>query len=464
MLLGAPLLHLSVSAREKPGRNEVHEASNRWPSCDSQSASNDENRVEDIEQVRNPAGASAALRTGLRSQVEGVSSQCLECGTCVRKCGFLQRYGTPKELAARCVAGDPKALEVAYACSLCGLCAAVCPVGLDPSALHLEMRRQMVDLGPGERRGHGALRRYERRGTSRRYSYYWLPEGCDTVFFPGCSLSGTRAGKVLNLLERLQAQVPNLGVVLDCCTKPSHDLGREAFFRAMFGELRQYLTAQGVRRVLVACPSCHKVFRGHGDGLAVSTVYEVLATEGVSPVGEGTRSLTLHDPCAARFEEGVHRAVRTLVAGMGIHVAEMEHAGTQTLCCGEGGAVGGVEPGLATGWAARRAAEAGARRVITYCAGCAERLARRVPTSHVVDLLFEPERALSGKARAARAPFTYWNRLRLKAYLKRLGGAAVTRERTFRVAQDGVPPGFRKAIRLAALAAVVIGLWGLATL
>ncbi len=35
----------------------------------------------------------------------------------------------------------------------------------------------------------------------------------------------------LNLFSK---KIPSVGIVLDCCTKPSHDLGRDDFFNAMF--------------------------------------------------------------------------------------------------------------------------------------------------------------------------------------------------------------------------------------
>ena len=55
----------------------------------------------------------------------------------------------------------------------------------------------------------------------RIFSYYALPEGCNTVFFPGCTLSGTRSEKVILTYQRLKKSIPSLGIVLDCCTKPS---------------------------------------------------------------------------------------------------------------------------------------------------------------------------------------------------------------------------------------------------
>ncbi len=348
---------------------------------------------------------------------------------CVRSCGFLDRHGTPKRLAQEYDPEIRAKAPVPYECSLCGLCGAICPSGVEPAEMLLEMRREVVERGREGLVEHRRIRAYERKGTSKRYSYYALPPGCDTVFFPGCTFSGTRSDKVLKLQAQLEEAIPNLGIVLDCCTKPSHDLGREAYFGAMFGEMRDYLLAQGVRRVLVACPSCHKVFRRYGGGLETLTIYEVLNRGRNGAPVAGT--VTIHDPCVVRLEKHVQASARDLVKGLGLSTAEMEHSGTSTLCCGEGGAVGSVDRDLASRWAARRKAEVDGRRVVTYCAGCAQSLGRHTPTIHLVDLLFEPEVALAGRTRVAKAPLTYWNRLRLKRRLKKRFRGAVTRERTF---------------------------------
>jgi hypothetical protein len=135
---------------------------------------------------------------------------------------------------------------------------------LPRKSLITEMRREAVRRGDGDFPEHGALVAYERRGASRRYSYYALPQACETVFFPGCALSGTRSEKVILACRKLQTIIPTIGIVLDCCMKTSRDLGREAYFAAMFNELKTLLVDHGVKTVLVACPNCYKIFAGYG--------------------------------------------------------------------------------------------------------------------------------------------------------------------------------------------------------
>ena len=144
------------------------------------------------------------------------------------------------------------------------------------------------------------------------------PENLRYGFFPGCSLSGTRSHRVIDTFLQIRRVVPSLGIVLDCCSKPSHDLGRQDHFDAVFGEMRRYLLDNGVKRVLVACPNCYKVFGNYGKELSVESVYEVLATHELSELstsssvrGSTAPQATIHDPCLARWRNS-KASVRTV--------------------------------------------------------------------------------------------------------------------------------------------------------
>jgi len=334
----------------------------------------------------------------------------------VTECTFLRRHGTPKTIADSFDALDQASLSRPFECSLCGLCTAVCPEGLDLGNLFLEMRREAVKRGFGHFPEHAPLVNYERLGASRRFSFYRLPQGCTTVF------------------SLLQSTDPAMGIVFDCCMKPSHSLGRERYATTMFEEMRSYLVEQGVKEVLVGCPNCQVMFDSFGGGLAVRTVYEVLA-ESAIPLEKATGSVTVHDPCVIRNAEPVQRAVRALLRRQGLTVDEMPHNGKTTLCCGLGGGVKMFAPDLAVEAASSRKDEAQGRTIITYCAGCVQALAPQTPTSHLLDLLFAPAQTLAGKKKGAAAPFAYLNRLRLKKRFKKMEGFAVMRERTFSAEQ-----------------------------
>jgi Fe-S oxidoreductase len=358
-----------------------------------------------------------------------IKEKCTECRLCLKECLFLQRYGTPKAIADRYNPVEVEFQYLPFECSLCGLCSAVCPADLNPGAMFLDMRREMVRQGKREFSNYTSLLNYEKRGISKKYTWYGLPRGCDTVLFPGCALPGARPGTVINLYEHLKGKCPSLGIVLDCCTKPSHDLGRQDYFEKVFGEIRGYLLSRGIKTVWVTCPNCYKVFKEYGAPLQVQMVYEVLPGFKSTPSAMNGGTVTVHDPCVIRFDKEIHRSVRDLIESRGTAIEEMDHQETKTLCCGEGGAVGFINPELAQEWGIKRNREAGNRPILTYCSGCVNYLSKRSPTHHLLDFYFAPEATLQDRLKTSKAPFTYWNRLQLKRKFIKMVSAVISRER-----------------------------------
>jgi Fe-S oxidoreductase len=371
-------------------------------------------------------------RQAVDNSIREISEQCVECGICVKQCAFLKKYGTPKKIAADWLSQDNATFAQPFECSLCSLCTAVCPVKIDPRQMFLEMRRHAAANGKADFIKQRRLLNFEKRGTSKRYTFYGLPAGCDTVLFPGCALAGSRPLRVMQLYNHLLDFFPNLGIVLDCCTKPSHDLGRSAYFHAMFAEMQKYLFDHGIKNVLVACPSCHAVFSQYGRKLITRSVYEILAREYWQPESALTaETVTIQDSCVARFENNLQYSVRKLIRARGVSYEDMKHHGEKTLCCGEGGGAHFVAPDLAGNWAKMRKSEVDGKRIITYCAGCAHFLAKVAPTAHLLDLLFDPAATLAGRTHVAKSPFTYVNRLLLKWKFKRKMKYDLCRERIF---------------------------------
>jgi len=197
-----------------------------------------------------------------------VASGCTECRACQVRCAFLRESGTPKDHADH-VLGGGTGMARAFECSLCGLCRSLCPMDLPLPELFLAMRRAALKNGVASLTPYRSLLNYEAIGASSLFRSCALPPGGDTVLFPGCTFPGAHPRTALALYRHLRAANPTLGLVLGCCFKPSHDLGREDFFASRFGTLRATLLSRGVRTVITACPNCFKVFDQYGEALAV---------------------------------------------------------------------------------------------------------------------------------------------------------------------------------------------------
>ncbi len=359
----------------------------------------------------------------LNRSLTEIGEGCTECGSCVQECTYLQSYGTPAAQAAAFQNGTLEP-EVIYSCSLCGLCDVSCPEDLKPTEMFWRMRCQLVEEGRGPLKQHRRILAYERRGLSGLFQLESLPDRCRTVFFPGCSLAGNRSRQVERIYGMLKSRIDDLGIVLNCCTKPSHDLGRLDYFQQSFAKLTGRFRERGISSIITACPSCHQIFSRYAAEFEVVTVYQVLAERPaelhrhlLEPLGP--LELTVHDPCATRFDSAVHRSVRKLTETMGCTNKEMSHNGETTYCCGEGGSACFVAPDITDQWSLKRRAETSGRQVLTYCTGCVRFLSKKFSTIHLLDLLCDPARALKGKSAATRSPFTYINRLLLKARLKK---------------------------------------------
>ncbi|MFO7812906.1 MAG: VTT domain-containing protein [Pelovirga sp.] len=393
----------------------------------------------------------------LRGQLDEHLHNCTRCGLCVAECHFLQRYGDPQQLASAFDVDSPEHLARPFECNLCGLCTKVCQDGLDPARMFLEMRREAFTRGLSDLAEHRGLRTYERTGNSKTYTWYALPEDCDTIFFPGCALVGSRPDTTGKVFEYLQQILPSVGIVLDCCNKPSHDLGDNPHFTAMFEEMRNYLTQHGIRQVLVACPNCSKVFTQYAAELTTRTIYEVLAEH--PPIQSVTNTvrdqlITVHDPCVTRSDTAAQVAVRQLLANAGVKMEEMLHSRDNTICCGEGGGASCLVPEQAQQWIDQRLDEAQGKPIVSYCAGCTNSFSGKTTTGHVLDLIFQPQTALTAKHKVTKAPFTYLRRWQFKKSLQRDFPAATTRERTL------VPPWAKQPgsfiLKLAIISTLVI--------
>jgi Fe-S oxidoreductase len=107
-------------------------------------------------------GGNAGLIGQIRERLQRVSQTCVGCDLCQKECSFLRKYGKPKDIADRYDPSKKEDQGISFECSLCGLCAAVCPVGVDPAGLFLEMRRQAIRQGGGIFPEHAVLTSYER--------------------------------------------------------------------------------------------------------------------------------------------------------------------------------------------------------------------------------------------------------------------------------------------------------------
>ncbi|MDY0213627.1 MAG: VTT domain-containing protein [Desulfuromonadaceae bacterium] len=327
---------------------------------------------------------------GVADSLKQIADTCNSCGLCVRSCAFLTRHKSPALIAHAAMESGEYA--IAFECSLCGLCDTLCPHSLQIKNMFLHMRRLEAKHNPTVLKRFKGLRSYVSMGRSKWLQSYALPQGCTQVFFPGCALPGTRANLAWKVYTYLTQRVPALGLVLDCCAKPYHDIGMQTDFAEHISDLGYKLEQHGITKVITACPNCYEVFKRYLPQVEVTSVYELLTANILEDTedkdsAENSLQVTVHDPCVNRFRASTQNSVRTLIKHAGMEVREMKNHAETTICCGEGGCVIATDPELALSWRRQRVHQSDGLPVVTYCAGCVEYLSADMPTFHVLDLL-----------------------------------------------------------------------------
>jgi Fe-S oxidoreductase len=314
---------------------------------------------------------------------------------------------------------------IPYSCHYCGLCQAVCPKGLHAGRPCLSTREALVARGQGPLPPHQGIRNYVKWGSSPTFALS-RPDPATgkaaRVFFPGCSLAGHATGVVKAAYAHLRRQLPDTGIMLNCCGAPSYFMGEKDVMLRVIRKVAGEMAQLGAQEVIVACPHCYQTFQEFLPEVNTRSIYEVLAEVGL-PDGVPAAppwTFNIQDACGARQAPQIHDAVRRLVADLGHKVEEMAHHRERSICCGSGGMVPAVAPELAKRMTDFRLSEA-TRDLVTYCASCRARLAKAGrPTLHVLDLPFNPAWQQTKTQPPPHSLIRWWRRWRLKKHFGRL--------------------------------------------
>ncbi len=352
-----------------------------------------------------------------KRQIQQLANDCINCNVCVKNCKFLETYATPGELCANYLTGE-LAHDILFKCNLCGLCDTICLQDLNISRTFLAIRRQ-EQKAEKQICAHKRIMNYEDSGHSSLLTLYKIPANSSVIFFPGCTLSATKSKITEKTYKHLSRFIPDLGIVLDCCHKPSHDLGKTERFHNRFSVIVNRLRSEGIKKIITACPSCLVTFQQYAPDFTIGTVYEELAVNPPANICQQDEEMVIHDSCVTRHNGQLQDSVRQLTKLAGITITEVPHAREKTICCGEGASAMLVSPKLTKYWQTLRKQESGSKRVITYCAGCSATFHKRINSNHLLDLIFDGRASNAHKEQQTRTPFTWLRRIQLKHRLKR---------------------------------------------
>jgi Fe-S oxidoreductase len=335
------------------------------------------------------------------------------CSLCMDACVLMEHYQTnPKRIAADLgvtvlpVEGKIKhvASRMLNSCSLCGLCDALCPAGVETCAAMFESRRMM----------------FASDNIPAAYHDFWLadmefsfsdiayavvtPEtgGSGLLFFPGCQLAASSPGAVKAAYSYIQNVRPDASLILSCCGVPAAWATEQDLLARSMDRLLADWTSLGHPEMLFACSTCMDHFAEYLPQIPGKLVYEWLAdNDGGLSYSGGTGGIwaaagtvaCVFDPCGSRTDEAGRAAVRKLAAKSGFALTELDPNGPEAACCGFGGHIYPANPAL-FGQIIRKRTYLDNTAYITYCANCRDLFLHEGKDSrHILDILFPGENA-----------------------------------------------------------------------
>ncbi|MBS1227480.1 MAG: amine oxidase [Proteobacteria bacterium] len=379
-----------------------------------------------------PAVQPADVQRGFcRTEAIAEAARCFPCHCleCVRACPFLEHFGAyPKRYVREIynnetiIMGPRKTNRLIDSCTLCGLCAEVCPEHLAMGEVCLSARQGMTAKGKMPPSHHDFALRDLAYSRSDAFALARHQPGFSrsaVLFYPGCQLAASSPEQVEQTYAHLCATIDGgVGLLLGCCGAPAQWAGRQELFAEVRADFDRQWQELGRPLVLTACSSCYRMIADHHPTVAQESLWSVLARSEL-PAGAAQRSaaLAIHDPCTTRHETAIHDGVRQLADRCAISTAELDGP-QRSSCCGFGGLASFVSPAI-TDQIVDRCIVQNDADYLTYCAMCRDNFARRGKRAlHVLDLLFP----VAGDAAARPDPgFSQRqeNRGRLKRHLLR---------------------------------------------
>lgn len=257
--------------------------------------------------------------------------------------------------------------EAVWACTSCGACVDICPVGNEPMRDILDIRRNLSMMESAfpkqlETAFKGMERNQNPWNVSQGDRMKWA-EGMsvptieqnaepEILWWVGCApATDTRAQKTAQAFAKiLNAAGVNyavLGKNESCTGDSARRAGREDIFFGLASQNVEILNEVAPKRIVTTCPHClHTIkneYPAFGGNYQVihhtQLINELVGAGKISMNLDGDNmKVTFHDPCYLARHNKIIDAPRTTLDNAGVTTIEMPRNGAKSFCCGAGGA------------------------------------------------------------------------------------------------------------------------------
>ncbi len=306
-----------------------------------------------------------------------------------------------------------------WACTACGACVEVCPVGCEQLSDIIDYRRDAVmTKGEFPQQLNNAFRNLERTSNpwgiaaAKREEWrdaatvaptveenpdfevlYWV--GCAGAYDPSAQKTARAFAEIMN---HAKVNFAILGKSEGCTGDPARRAGNEYLYHSLAtGNVEtlnavlidEKLDATKAKRVVATCPHCFNALKndypqlgGNYKVVHHTQLIEELIAAGRLPEMILDEKFTYHDPCYLGRHNEVYAAPRAVLTGggkAGAAFAEMPRHKNNSFCCGAGGAQFWKEEEPGTMKVAenrfREAEGTGAKKIAAGCPFCKSMLA-----------------------------------------------------------------------------------------
>ena len=341
---------------------------------------------------------------------------CSRCGNCLAICpiyrqtldeGFAPRG---KLSLIEAVVNDrieftEKLSDKIYTCTMCNYCTSECPSGVKVSDLFKAVRSDLVDnkkypeildlLKDRIQKAYnvtfdtnqGRLDWLKQIPGTEVKDY--LKDSAEVVYFVGCVSSFSPRSfviprSIIQIFDRTGVDFTLLGEDEWCCGFPLLSSGMSAESVLLAKHNIEKIRAKDAGILITSCPSCYHTWKHEYEEITgekldfeilhVSQYLHRLIKEGKINPGRLDLKVTYHDPCDLGRSSGVYEEPREVIRSIpGIEFVELPNKNKQANCCGGGGNLESLNPGLAAKVAAAKAEEVistGAEVIVSACQQC----------------------------------------------------------------------------------------------